>query len=312
MADDLELAGTAWQALIARQRATVEAMRDSNRAVIEAAHVTIQAALAEASRLIEECRGFERRVRTFEAASRALDEASTALIAEAGGLPESVVGGLGHRLVSAVSAVSAVCEILGENRDMTLDRRNAFLDMAIKDTRRLTAAVGRLVDFARTRSGRLDWSLGPVDPAAVIADAVAETRPLFAAKGVALEVAVTADLPRVRADHRRLVQTLVQLLTNAARFCEAGRGHSRVAAEPADGGVRIAVADDGPGVAAERRRLVFAPYLETADTLADEPRGIGIGLALARAIVEHLGGTIAVGEAPGGGALFTIRLPGQD
>jgi len=109
-------------------------------------------------------------------------------------------------------------------------------------------------------------------------------------------------LPEVRADGDLICQVLLGLLANAAEAAPSG-GEVALAAAAADGGVEIAVADSGPGVPPELRARIFEPFFTT------RPRGTGLGLAVARQIVEAHGGRIEVGERTGGGARFTLRLP---
>ena len=111
-----------------------------------------------------------------------------------------------------------------------------------------------------------------------------------------------AALPAVRADGDLICQVLLGLLANAAEAAPSG-GEVALAAAAADGAVEIAVADSGPGVPPELRARIFEPFFTT------RPHGTGLGLAVARHIVEAHGGRIEVGERTGGGARFTLRLP---
>ncbi len=111
-----------------------------------------------------------------------------------------------------------------------------------------------------------------------------------------------AALPEVRADGDLICQVLLGLLANAAAAAPSG-GEVALAAAAADGAVEIAVADSGPGVPVELRARIFEPFFTT------RPHGTGLGLAVARHIVEAHGGRIEVGERTGGGARFTLRLP---
>ena len=111
-----------------------------------------------------------------------------------------------------------------------------------------------------------------------------------------------AGLPTVRADGDLICQVLLGLLSNAAEAAPAG-GEVALGARAADGVVELAVADSGPGVPTDLRARIFEPFFTT------RPRGTGLGLAVARQIVEAHGGRIEVGDEAGGGARFTVRLP---
>ena len=309
MASKLTLGGADWQALLDRHRREVSALKATNRSVSARAQADARAILDRASAVMDDCRRLERRTLAFEDAAERLSAAGDRLSREADAIPDGMFAGVAHRLVSPFTTICSLAEILRDNPDLALDRRISFLDMAIKDAIRLTEAIDQIVDFARIRSGRLRWRIGAVAVADVVADAVGAIEPLFRDKGVTIEVALSPRLPSVRADRHRAVQVTRNLLINAARFCEAGKGHARVAAALDADAVRVTVSDDGPGIAPERQGIIFARFLDVDDTLDDEPSGVGVGLALAKRIIEHLGGDLWVDSAPGLGSRFSFTLP---
>src|SRR4029077_1285947 len=124
----------------------------------------------------------------------------------------------------------------------------------------------------------------------------------LAAKALRVRREEPTALPAVRADGDLICQVLLGLLANAAEAAPTG-GEVALGAVAADGTVELAVADSGPGVPPDLRARIFEPFFTT------RPHGTGLGLAVARQIVEAHGGRLEVGEGAGGGARFTVRLP---
>jgi signal transduction histidine kinase len=160
----------------------------------------------------------------------------------------------------------------------------------------------------------------PCDARAVLAGVARTLAPLAAARGLALDAAVDADVPAlVRIDPARVREVLLNLAGNAVRATRRGsvRLRARVtaapagaAAGPADPWLALDVADTGPGLSAERQAALFRPWTPGAGGEGDaRPGGAGIGLVLAAALAARMGGTLGVASAPGVGSTFTLRLP---
>jgi signal transduction histidine kinase len=143
----------------------------------------------------------------------------------------------------------------------------------------------------------------------VVEEAIAITSALFAERASRLEVQIARELPTVYADRDRLIQVLVNLLSNAAKFCAEKAGQVVVTAENQPEGLQISVADNGRGVPPENRQLIFEKFQQASTNLTDKPRGTGLGLTISRQIVEHFGGRIWVEPASGAGARFCLVLP---
>jgi signal transduction histidine kinase len=116
-------------------------------------------------------------------------------------------------------------------------------------------------------------------------------------------------VPPVRADLDRVIQVLFNLLSNATKFCEPGRGRIEIDLSHAGDFVRVDVRDNGPGLSAAEQAVVFEKFRQAGDTLTGKPQGTGLGLYISRHIIEHLGGRIWVESAPGAGACFSFKLP---
>jgi excisionase family DNA binding protein len=192
-----------------------------------------------------------------------------------------------------------------------LERETGRVSGVIEQVDRIGDLVSRMLDVSRADLGKL--TIDPVEAEAVdiTRDAIADVSSQVERRRIKLNA--PDELPVVW-DRVRVQQILVNLLTNAIRY--APEGGIDVAVRLADGGdVEIAVRDHGPGVPPKLRRRLFRLYYrfddgeETADGLAAQQRGLGIGLYISARLAKAHGGELTVADAPGGGAVFTLRLP---
>jgi signal transduction histidine kinase len=179
------------------------------------------------------------------------------------------------------------------------------------------ARLGRLVDdmFTLARADAGDPALLESDPVPLgelVASCAAAAQPLAAAAGVAFEFPEPPEDERFcRGDRVRLEQMLMNLVTNAIRHSGRG-GRVRIGlalAGPGGGEAAISVSDTGHGVPPEAREAIFGRFVRLDAARSRETGGGGLGLPIARWVAEAHGGSIGVGDAPGGGAEFTVRLP---
>jgi signal transduction histidine kinase len=138
---------------------------------------------------------------------------------------------------------------------------------------------------------------------------VAATAQLFRERETEVDLRLPEAVPAVATDRDRVKQVMLNLLSNAAKFCEPGRG--RVVVElSADGdALRVDVRDNGPGIRLEDQELIFEKFRQGGEDMTDRPPGTGLGLPISREIVTYLGGVLWVESAPGRGATFSFKLP---
>lgn len=180
---------------------------------------------------------------------------------------------------------------------------------------RLSRLVGDVQDLHRIQSGRMEWHDQDVAVSDAVSEAVRQVQPLYDAKPeVRLEVNVPDALPILRMDRDRLIQVLVNLLSNGVRFTPSGC--VTLASDFVDETIRIQVQDTGVGIAAENLEAVFQPFHQPSAESRDAswmtiPRETGLGLALCRSIIEHYHGLIRAESVPDGGSAFIMMLPVQ-
>ncbi|HYD32822.1 MAG TPA: sensor histidine kinase [Azospirillaceae bacterium] len=264
--------------------------------------------LDETSHVIEYSRQLEVKSAELERASAALREANERL-RELDRLKDDFLSTVTHELRTPLTSVRAFTEILHDNPDLELERRQEFLGIIIKEAERLTRLINQVLDMAKIESGQIDWDIGPVDLGAILDQAAASVAQLFRDKNAAFTLDVPATLPLVRGDHDRLTQVAVNLLSNAVKFVPAEGGRVDVTVSPVPEGVRVDVRDNGPGIAPENREVIFERFRQVGNTMTDKPQGTGLGLAISKRIVDHLGGRIWVDRAAAPGTVFSFVIP---
>jgi PAS domain S-box-containing protein len=218
---------------------------------------------------------------------------------------------LSHELRTPLNAVLGYTQMLqsgviraeGAARALEIIERNARVQIEI---------ISDLLDMNRIVTGKLRLDLAPADLAAIADAAVASIRQSAEQKGLGLDVDVT-PLPRpVAGDGARLQQVLWNLLTNAVKFTPRG-GRVALTVRAAGEAVEIRVADTGQGIDADLLPRVFDRFWQADSSTSRQHRGLGLGLAITKQLVELHGGTIrAESPGPGGGTTMTVTLPTAD
>ncbi len=211
-----------------------------------------------------------------------------------------------HELRTPLNAILGFGQLL--ERDLIEQGERETLDQMLSAGRHLLAVVDDLLDLSRIESGDLRLSLEPVQLTDVLTEAKSLISPTATAAAVGIrQRPVNVDL-YVCADRQRLIQVLLNLLSNAVKYNRRG-GNVVVSAGRLDsGGVRIEVADTGTGISAEAIGRLFTPF-ERLDAASRGIEGTGLGLALARGLVESMGGSLAIASEEGVGTTVSFELP---
>lgn len=264
--------------------------------------------LDEASQVVVYSHRLEQKSRELEAATAELRAANERLT-ELDRLKDDFVSTVTHELRTPLTSIRAFTQILYEDPDIEREQRVKFLGIITKETERLTRLINQVLDLAKIESGRAEWHESRVDVGEVIVDTVTGMSQVFEEQGIRVELSVPESTPAVRADVDRLIQVMLNLLSNAAKFCAPGTGRVQISATETAGYVRVDVRDNGPGIAPEDHEVIFDKFRQVGDTLTAKPHGSGLGLHISRQIIEHFGGRMWVESALGQGACFSFTLP---
>ncbi len=247
--------------------------------------------------------GFQIDVTARELALREL-EASNQRLVESDRRIAHILRAVAHELRTPLTVAQGHLE-LAQQRAGSDSKLGGHLEATRATLERLDLLVHDLIDSARVEAGLLRLDPEPIDLVALARMTLDTFAPVAAAAGVELRFeAVTATAPAV-ADPARVVRVVKSLVDNAIRF-NRPRGSVVVRVGQVPDGCTCEVVDTGPGISAEDRARVFQPFVQLG---FDPPEGIGLGLSLARALVEAHGGQIGVASEPGRGSRFWFRIP---
>ena len=211
-----------------------------------------------------------------------------------------------HELRSPLATILLALEAMPGHSDPAARQAHAI---AQHQARRAVRIVDDLFDLCAAAWDRLSLDKEVVELTAIVARATEATAHLFAARGRRLTVSLPAEPVFLVADPCRLEQVLTNLLANAAKFTDPG-GHIRLTAETEAGQVVLRVRDNGRGIARDLLPRVFDPFWQGRGPENRSRRGLGLGLALVKSLVESHGGSVAArSDGPGTGAEFIVRLP---
>jgi Na+/proline symporter/signal transduction histidine kinase len=264
--------------------------------------------LDEASQVVMYSHRLEQKSRELEAATAELRAANERL-KELDRLKDDFLSTVTHELRTPLTSIRAFSEILNQDPDVDLAQRRKFLGIITKETERLTRIINQVLDLAKIEAGRAEWSEAPVDLRETISDTVSAMSQVFQEKNVRVEARLPERVTPVRADVDRIIQVMLNLLSNAVKFCDQSDGRIEITLTEDDGGLRVDVRDNGPGIAPGDEQKIFDKFVQSGDTLTNKPQGSGLGLYISRHIVEHHGGRLWVQSRPGEGACFSFTLP---
>jgi PAS domain S-box-containing protein len=223
-------------------------------------------------------------------------------------LKDEFLATLSHELRTPLTSVLGWAKLLRTERldPQTAERAHEAIERNAEAQARL---VGDLLDVSRIVTGKIRLNVRPVSLSEVIEAAAEGLRPAAAARGVRLGVRLDPLAGEVAGDPDRLQQVVWNLLSNAVKFTPAG-GSVEVSLARRDGRAEIKISDTGEGIAPEFLPYVFDRFRQQDGTITREHGGLGLGLAIARHLVELHGGEVAAeSEGPGRGATFTVTLP---
>lgn len=226
------------------------------------------------------------------------------------------VAGISHELRTPLAVISSAAENIAHGVVEDKQQLVKYGNTIVKQSRQLTQLVEQVLLFASTQQAQGKYGLGPVNISEVVDAALEGTSATVSAAGFTLERQVEAGLPPVNGDFTALVRSLQNLITNAVKYGGDNRWLRVSATAVKDRGrideVELAVEDRGIGISKDEIKHIFEPFYRSPAVNESGIHGTGLGLPLARTIVEAMGGRLTARSELGKGSSFVIHLPVAD
>ncbi len=250
-------------------------------------------------------------------------EAATKAAEKANEAKSAFLSTVSHELRTPLTSVLGFAKIIRKRLDEkifpTVDRSDTKtektvnqisenLEVVISEGERLTHLINDVLDLAKIEAGKMEWSMEDVSMTEVAERALAATTALFDQKKLKLVREIEADIPDISGDRDKLIQVIINLISNAVKFTDKGSVTCKVYKKQDE--IIVSVIDTGIGIALEDYSAVFEQFKQVGgDTLTDKPKGTGLGLPICKEIVEHHGGQIWLESEVGKGSIFSFSLP---
>jgi signal transduction histidine kinase len=245
---------------------------------------------------------------TLEQSSKALREKNVQL-EEANRAKSEFLARMSHELRTPLNVIIGFSELMldGITGKVNREQRQCLNDI-LGSGRHLLGLINDILDLSKIESGKMELKLRKIALPRVIESIKSEIAPMLVAKKQTLEISVEEGLPPVRADKAKVRQVLLNLLSNSIKFTPDG-GKLKVEAVREDSWCRVSVIDNGVGIRKEDQEKIFEPFSQLDNSLTGEEKGTGLGLTIAKQIVEKHGGRIWVESEYGKGSKFSFTLP---
>lgn len=214
-----------------------------------------------------------------------------------------------HEIRTPLTSIKALSEILYDNDDLEHEERQHFLSTIIKESDRLSRLINQVLDLEKLESGKVRVLSETIHLEEIIEDSLETIEQLAKDKGVKIKKIIDKKLPTFQGDKDRMMQVMINLLSNALKFTEANKGIITITVYEEDKNLHVNVIDNGSGISKEYQELIFDKFYQAHDQTIRKPKGSGLGLAISRRIIELHNGKIWVESEVNNGSKFSFMIP---
>lgn len=267
--------------------------------------------LSLATALAQQCAQALERARLYEAERRARAEAEAARAEaeEANRAKSQFLARMSHDLRTPLNAIGGYADLVAMGiHGPTTPAQAEAMERIRRAQQHLLTLINDILSFARLEAGQVRLELEEVEVRDVLLELQPLVGPQAGERGLRLEVRRGAPGVRVRADRERVIQILLNLVSNAVKFTEPG-GHVSISCAATRSAVSVRVRDTGGGIPADRLEEIFDPFVQAGRSSAERRQGVGLGLAISRELARMMEGELTVASVVGRGSTFTLTLP---
>jgi hypothetical protein len=224
-------------------------------------------------------------------------------------LKDDFIATVTHELKTPLTSVRSVTEILHDNPNIDIRQRQNFLGIIVKESERLTRLITQVLNFQKLEAGSTDLEFSKIDLIDLINDSVTASNQLLVEKQIRMHVKVPDRVPQIYADHDKLMQVMMNLISNAVKFCSPEKGEITIYLRVKDYALQVDVIDNGIGISKANQAVIFQKFRQIRHEQAGRPAGSGLGLPITKQIIELHKGRIWVESELGQGATFSFTVP---
>ncbi|MBK6266553.1 GHKL domain-containing protein [Marivirga sp. S37H4] len=216
-----------------------------------------------------------------------------------------------HEMRTPITSIRAFSEILHDNSDISLGDKQQFLNTIIKETERMDRLISQVLDLEKFNSGKQEFHLEYLKINELILEAIQSVQTLLEQRGIELTTKLEESSEYIYGDNDRLIQVLLNLISNAIKFCDAKAGKIQIVSKQVEGNFVVEVIDNGKGIMKEIQHSIFDVFYQAPDQTRKKPKGSGLGLSICKKIIEYHHGKIWVESNEQHGSKFIFTLPAK-
>lgn len=263
--------------------------------------------LEQTQEIIRYSKALERKSKELEATTNQLRSANEQL-KELERLKADFITTVTHELRTPITSIKSIAKILADNPDLKTEQQDEFLKVLVLESERIARLINQVLDLEKIQTPKKN-QFEPIDFSKVVTTAYNNLQILAKEKSITYELKLTAHFPLVLGNSDHLQQVVINLISNAIKFCPTAGGTISIRLKEDAQQLFLSVQDNGVGISIDQQSYIFERFTQVSNHRKGKPKGSGLGLYISRSIITNHQGTLTVDSEAGKGATFHVTLP---